>query len=106
MNTCSVPSNHDPSPVRNISPLSVTLHIAGVDDIDLAVSGVSPEELMLRSEWVCIGNMGHPSPSGRGGIVETVTNALVHVSKAIIFKLFERRRSEVRWLSETRDGAH
>ena len=62
---------------------------------------VTEEELMLRAIAMFLGGEGHPGRSGRGGIVDKVSNELAHRAKTVVLQLFETRRAEVRWVKET-----
>ena len=55
----------------------------------------------MLAQATVFGGSGWPQRLRTGAAVTEATNELVHTLKVIVHDLFETRRSDVRWVSET-----
>jgi hypothetical protein len=88
-------------PPPGISTLIFLSSVAGSEEAVERIAGLALEQLKVLAQATVFGGSGWPQRLRTGAAVTEATNELVHTLKVIVHDLFETRRSDVRWVSET-----
>jgi hypothetical protein len=88
-------------PPPGISTLIFLSSVAGSEEAVERIAGLALEQLKVLAQATVLGGSGWPPRLRTGAAVTEAINELVHALKVIVHDLFETRRSEVRWVSET-----